>query len=78
MFLKLAPTAPTVKKGEKFLVAVTDARTGAAVLNASVGGVRTDEEGRARLMIDERGVYSFKATLAPPSVRSNGLTVAVT
>ncbi len=77
VFLKLAPTALTVGKGESFVVAVTDARTGAKVMNAVVGGVRTDEEGRARLTVAERGVHRFKAMLAPPSVRSNGLTVTV-
>lgn len=78
VFLKLAPTVVSVKKGKSFTVTVTNARTGAAVKNATVDGVRTDAKGMATLSILSKGFYQFKATLPPPSVRSNVLNVTVT
>ena len=78
VFLKLAPAVLTVKKGTAFTLSVTNARTGVAVENATVGGVRMDVKGKATLSIPNKGFHQFKASRALPSVRSNVLNVTVT
>ena len=78
VFLKLAPAVATVKKGKAFTITVTNARTGAAVENATVGDARTDVKGKATLSIPNKGFYQFKASRPLPSVRSNVLNVTVT
>ena len=77
VFLKLAPTSVTAKKGKGFVVTVTDGRTGAAVKNASVDGVHTDASGKATLYLFHTGFFQFKAH-QPGSVRSNVMNVTVT
>ena len=76
-FLKLAPTAVTVKKGKGFIVTVTDGRTGIAVQNASVDGVHTDVSGKATLYLFDTGFFQFKAHRTG-DVRSNVMNVTVT
>ena len=76
-YLKLAPTAATVRKGKGFVVTVTDGMTGAAVQNASVDGVHTDANGKATLCLFNPGVFRFKAHRTG-SVRSNVMDVTVT
>lgn len=77
VFLKLAPTAVRVRKGEGFVVSVTDGRTGLAVRNASVDGVHTDAGGKATLYLFDKGDFQFKAHQTG-SVRSNVMHVTVT
>lgn len=77
LFLKLAPTAVTVKKGKGFVVTVTDGRTGVAVKNASVDGVHTDASGKATLYLFDPGFFHFKAHQTG-NVRSNVMNVTVT
>ena len=77
VFLALAPSSVTVKKGKGFVVTVTDGRTGAAVKGASVDGVRTDAGGKATLYLFNTGFFQFKAHQTG-SVRSNVLNVTVT
>ena len=77
VFLKLAPTAVTVKKGNGFTVTVTDGRTGAAVQNASIDGVHTDVSGKATLYLFDTGFFQFKAHKTG-DVRSNVMHVTVT
>ena len=77
VFLKLVPTAVTVKKGKGFTVTVTDGRTGAAVKDASVDGVHTDANGKATLYLFDTGFFQFKAHQTG-SVRSNVMNVTVT
>ena len=77
VFLALAPTSITVKKGKGFVVTVTDGRTGDAVKGASVDGVRTDAGGKATLYLFQKGFFQFKAHQTG-SVRSNVLNVTVT
>ena len=77
VFLKLVPTAVTVKKGKGFVVTVTDGMSGAAVQNASVDGVHTDANGKATLYLFNPGFFQFKAHQTG-SVRSNVMNVTVT
>ena len=77
VFLTLAPTSVTVKKGKGFVVTVTNGRTGAAVNNASVDGVHTDASGKATLYLFHAGFFQFKAHQTG-SVRSNVMNVTVT
>ncbi|KAL9136236.1 MAG: hypothetical protein Q9175_002564 [Cornicularia normoerica] len=77
LFLKLAPSAVTVKKGKGFTVTVTDGRSGVAVQNASVDGVHTDAGGKATLYLFDTGVFHFKAHQTG-NVRSNVMNVTVT
>ena len=76
-FLKLTPTAVTVKKGKGFVVTVTNGRTGLAVKDASVDGVHTDANGKATLYLFNTGVFQYKAHQTG-SVRSNVMNVTVT
>lgn len=76
-FLKLVPTAVTVKKGKGFVVTVTNGRTGLAVKDASVDGVHTDANGKATLYLFNTGFFQYKAHQTG-SVRSNVMNVTVT
>ena len=77
LFLKLAPTSITVKKGKGFTVTVTDGRSGVAVQDASVDGVHTDASGKAALYLFSTGFFQFKAHQTG-NVRSNVMNVTVT
>lgn len=77
LFLKLAPTTVTVKKGKGTTVTVTDGRTGVVVQNASVAGVKTDADGKATLYFFETGFFQYKAHKTG-DVRSNVMNVTVT
>lgn len=76
-FLKLVPTAVTVKKGKGFMVTVTNGRTGLPVKDASVDGVHTDANGKATLYLFNAGFFQYKAHQTG-SVRSNVMNVTVT
>lgn len=76
-FLKLVPTAVTVKKGKGFVVTVTDGRTGLPVKDVSVDGVHTDANGKATLYLFNAGFFQYKAHQTG-SVRSNVMNVTVT
>lgn len=77
LFLKLTPTAVTVKKGKGTTVTVTDGRSGVAVQNASVAGVETDANGKATLYFFQTGFYQHKAHKTG-EVRSNVMNITVT
>ena len=77
LFLKLTPTAVTVKKGKGTVVTVTDGRTGIVVPSASVAGVKTDAKGKATLYFFEPGFHQFKAHKTG-DVRSNVMNITVT
>ena len=76
-FLKLTPTAVTVKKGQGFTVTVIDGRTGNATKGASVAGVKTDAKGKATLYLFHEGFLQYKAHRTG-DVRSNVMNVTVT
>ena len=76
-FLKLTPTAVTVKKGQGFTVTVIDGRTGNATKGASVAGVKTDAKGKATLYLFHEGFFQYKAHRTG-DVRSNVMNVTVT
>ena len=76
-FLKLTPTAVTVKKGKGFTVTVIDGRTGNLTQNAIVAGVKTDAQGKATLYPSHVGTFKYKAT-RKLDIRSNAITVTVT
>ena len=76
-FLKLTPTAVTVKKGKSFTVTVTDGRTGNATQNASIAGVKTDAKGKATIYLFQTGTFKYKASRSG-DVRSNAMYVTVT
>ena len=77
LYLKLTPTAVTVKKGKGISVTVTDGRTGVVVPNASVAGVETNAKGKATLYFFKPGFYQFKAHRTG-DVRSNVMNITVT
>ena len=76
-FLKLTPTAVTIKKGKGFQVTVTDGRTGTAIPNATVAGVKTNTKGTATLYFFHAGFLQYKAHRGN-DVRSNVMNVTVT
>lgn len=76
-FLKLAPTTVTVKKKKGFMVTVIDGRTGNAIQNATVAGVKTDAAGKATIYPSKAGFFQFKASRGD-DVRSNVMNVTVT
>ena len=76
-FLKLTPTAVTVKKGQGFTVTVIDGRSGNATKGASVAGVNTDAKGKATLYLFHEGFFQYKAHRTG-DVRSNVMNVTVT
>lgn len=76
-FLKLTPTAVTVKAGKGFQVTVTDGRTGNAIPNATVAGVKTNAKGTATLYFFHAGFLQYKAHRGL-DVRSNVMNVTVT
>lgn len=76
-FLKLTPTAVTVKKGQGFTVTVIDGRTGNATKGASVAGVKTDAKGKATLYFFHEGFLQYKAHRTG-DIRSNVMNVTVT
>ena len=83
VYLKLVPTAVTVKKEVKSTVTVTDRRAGKGVENASFGGAHTDAKGEGGASSFPHGVFSSskptrrRATVGT-NVRSNVVNVAVT
>jgi hypothetical protein len=83
LFAFAADTAPLLKltgppsahTGDTVTLAVTDS-SGTAVTGASVGGVQTGGDGKARITLSQTGTRTFKAT-KPDTVRSNALSIAV-
>ena len=76
-FLKLTPTAVTVKKGQGTTVTVIDGRSGNKTRGASVAGVKTNADGKATLYFSKPGFYQFKAHRTG-DVRSNAMNITVT
>lgn len=76
-FLKVSPTAITVKKNKGFIVTAIDGRTGNAPQNATVGGVKTDAAGKATIYHSKTGFFQYKAS-REPDVRSNVISITVT
>ena len=71
-------TGPSrVRPGEAFTVRVTNAKDGAAVEGATVGGGTSDAQGDARVTVRDRGESTLKAEAAK-SIRSNRLVVCAT
>ena len=76
-FLKLTPTAVTVKKGKGTTVTVIDGRSGNKTKGAIVAGVKTNASGKATLYFSKPGFYQFKARRTG-DVRSNVINITVT
>jgi len=68
------PASATV--GAPFALHVTDQKTGAPVVGASVGGATTDAAGNASVTFTQAGIQRLKAT-KDGAIRSNALVVGV-
>jgi hypothetical protein len=75
-FLKLEGFGQEVKVGEAYRVKVTDGPSGAAIRDATVGGVTTDKKGEATIKFKTVGIKKLKAE-SRFAVRSNVLKVTV-
>ena len=64
------------RSGNVFALFVLDGVTGDRIRGATVGGKKTNSQGRVLLRITKRGLYRFKAA-APNSVRSNQWKVRI-
>lgn len=62
--------------GKAFEVKVTDGASGAPLAGAGVGGAVSGADGRAKVTLNQKGIYRLKAERAD-SIRSNALSVCV-